>query len=303
MPPPNGISQAIRGGITTGVPLGQAWWSGRAVRAIRNNTGKIGKSDILVVCRLPGDTPPSDWFLDYYRRLGANHFLILGAGAAAQLRPWAERFADVSLFAVRGKARGSLVPHYNHILQRYGSAHLCVLVEPEEFLVYPFMDTRSLRVLGQFLLDDRRVSMSAIVIDTYGREQTATPPAPLEDGPLAAFPYFDRDGYIQTRGWGQSTRITGGPLMRLDRSNPDAAPSLNRIAVIWWKRFYSFHDLHTARPWRLNRAHKPGELSTTACLLRVGRASPAAYEAGISERFESWHQLVELGLMSPGNWY
>src|SRR5262249_5385114 len=130
------------------------------------------------------------------------------------------------------------------------------------------MTTRNLRDLGLFLKDDERVSMHALLLDAYGSGTLAETEYYPGDDPFKVAPYFDRDGYVQSPGINFGTYIRGGPRMRVhSRLTPDKAPALNKIPLVWWKWDYTYlSSMHDAWPPRLNRAHTPGEVSTTACL-------------------------------------
>jgi hypothetical protein len=152
-----------------GRALAAARWHGRALRPLYDRTRRIGASDVLLLARLePGSATVAPSFLDHYRGLGVGHFILLAQGDAAGAIDEVVAADDVSLWS----APAALAPHAAHwcnaLLRRYGSGHLCVTVAAGEFLLYPFMATRSLHALGQFLLDDRRLGMAAIEIDGTG---------------------------------------------------------------------------------------------------------------------------------------
>jgi hypothetical protein len=223
----------------------------------------------------------------------------------------------------------------NDLLRRHAIDRWCVVVDPDEFLVYPHMETRDLAALTQFLEDDKRPCLHALLVDAYSdRPLDATVLGPGDD-PFAVCPFFDRDGYVQTLGWGNGIWIRGGPRLRkYFHDNPVAAPALNKIPLIRWQRPYHYRQsTHNAWPRRLNWAHAEGEVSTTGALFHFKLVSTlsekAAEEArrnqhydggreyahyrrvaaaeffapGISTRYEGSGQLVELGLMSPGRWF
>ena len=222
----------------------------------------------------------------------------------------------------------------NYLLSRYGTGHLCLTVDPDEYFVYPHMKCRSLKDLGAFLKDDERSSMHVVMLDAYGRDAISETIYLSGDDPFRVCPFFDRDGYIQRQGINGSTWIQGGPRMRVfNRDNPELAPALNKMPLVWWQRGFRYRNsMHDGYPVRLNRAHTPGEVSISGCLfhfklvsLLVEKAREEVtrkqhyaggreyrtyldsqelrfFESGISARYESPEQLIELGLMSAGSW-
>ena len=105
-------------------------------------------------------------FADHYRRLGVGHFLVdrqrlerradgLGGGRSPTSR------SGTPTASYRDSRFGML--WVNDLLRRHGQGRWCVVVDPDEFLVYPMMETRSLRALGQFLEDDHRPCLHALL--------------------------------------------------------------------------------------------------------------------------------------------
>lgn len=323
--------------MALGRPLLQAWRHGQSLHCVHDNTGRIRNSDVLLVCCLRNERQRMPYFLEYYRNIGVDHFLIVDNGSSDGFPEWARQFDDVSVWTTTASYKASnFGMHWcDYLLGRYGSGHLCVTVDPDEFLVYPFIETRSLKALGQFLRDDNRDSLAVLMLDAYSDRPLAETVYREGADPFEVCPYVDRDGYIQTPGWGKGTWVRGGPRLRTYfRDKPEHAPALNKMPVVWWRWYYTYNSsMHDARPWRLNLAHTPGEVSTTGCLFHfkffaqlIDKADEerhrnehyaggreyrqyrdagdlTLHEEGVSVRYTSPRQLVELGLMSPGNWF
>jgi hypothetical protein len=311
--------------------------AGRQLALVQDRRDRIRSRDILLVTCLRNELMRMPAFVAYYRRLGVGHFLVIDNGSTDGFRKWAVTQPDMSVWVTEASYRDSAYGMLwcNDLLRRYGRDRWCVVVDPDEFLVYPHMETRSLNELVQFLEDDKRPCMHAMLIDAYSDRPLAATVLATGDDPFAVCPFFDRDGYVQTPGWGNGTWIQGGPRLRRHfHDNPMAAPALNKIPLIRWKRFYHYRQsTHDAWPRRLNRAHAEGEVSLTGAIFHFklvsALASKAAEEArrnqhydggseyaryrqdtgaefftpGISLRYAGSDQLVAQGLMSPGRWF
>lgn len=309
---------------------------GRDLELVQDNTRAIRSSDVILVCCLRNEQIRLPFFLDYYRRLGVNRFLIVDNDSTDGVLDWIRPFEDCSVWHTKASYLASDfgMQWCNHLLGRYGAGHLCVTVDPDEFLVYPYMGTRSLQDLGLFLKDDERVGMHVLMLDAYGRGPLSQTIYRAGDSPFEVAPYFDCDGYVQRQGINASTWIQGGPRMRVySRESPGTAPALNKVPVVWWERSFSYRSsMHDGYPFRMNRAHTQGEVSLTGCLFHfkllsvlLDKAAEEAvrkqhyangreyrsyreagetsfYEKGISVRYESPEQLVSLGLMCAGAW-
>jgi hypothetical protein len=318
-------------------PLARAFRASFDLRPVVNRTASIRPTEIILVGCQRNEYPRLPYFFDYYRRLGVGHFLFVDNDSDDESREWLARQADCSLWHTKASYRASNfgMQWCNALLARYGSGRWCLTVDPDEFLVYPHMATRSLRALCQFLDDEKRRSFHTVMLDAYSDKALSQTVYGPGDDPFEVCPYFDRDGYHQQEGWGRSTCIQGGPRMRTyfaDR--PAEAPALNKTPLVKWRRHYVYRSsMHDLRPFHLNNAQKDNPHPTTGCLFHfkfmASLTEKAAeemrrkqhydnsaeykrynaagdinfYREGLSVRYESDRQLVELGLMSPGRWF
>jgi Glycosyl transferase family 2 len=317
--------------------LGRVLAHGRSLHLIRDNTRNIKPADVLLVCCLRNELFRMPFFLDYYRNLGVDHFLIIDNDSTDGFLEWIAQFDDCSVWHTKASYLGSNfgMQWCNYLLRRHGVGHLCVTVDPDEFLVYPRCNFRTLPDLGQFLKDDQRSSMHVLMLDCYSDRCLSETIYRVGDDPFAVCPFFDRDGYTQRLVPKiKSTWIQGGPRMRVyNRETPWLAPAVNKAPVIWWKANFTYQSsMHDLIPTRLNLPHTPGEVSLTGCLFhfkffatltekakeeaqrnqhyaggreyaRYREAEDAIlYSEGISVRYESPEQLIRLGLMSSGLW-
>jgi glycosyl transferase family 2 len=312
--------------------------AGRQLALVQDRMGAIRGSDILLFVCLRNERLRMPAFVDHYRALGVGHFFVVDNGSTDGFDAWAAGQPDMSVWRTEASYRDSAfgMLWLNDLMRRHARGRWCVVVDPDEFLVYPRMETRKLPDLVQFLEDDRRACMHALLVDAYSDRPMSETVLVEGTDPFAVCPFFDRDGYVQTEGWGNGTWIQGGP--RLRKHFPDAphgAPALNKIPLVRWTRTSHFrHSTHDAYPRRLNRSHTQGEVSVTGALFHFklvsaltakaeeeavrgehydgGReyahyrregAEAEFYTPGISVRYEGSEQLVRLGLMSAGSWF
>lgn len=312
--------------------------AGRQLALVQDRLRAVRPRDVLLFVCLRNEAPRMPAFVDYYRGLGVGHFFVVDNGSTDGFADWAAEQEDMSVWHTEASYRESAfgMLWLNDLMRRHACGRWCVVVDPDEFLVYPHLETRKLPDLVQFLEDDKRASMHALLIDAYSDRPLAETVLPRGADPFAVCPWFDRDGYVQTAGWGNGIWIQGGPRLRKHfHDNPHGAPALNKIPLIRWQRPYHYrHSTHDAYPRRLNRAHTEGEVSVTGALFHFKLVSALAakaeeeavrgehydggreyahyrregaqaefYTPGVSTRYEGTEQLVRLGLMSPGRWF
>lgn len=304
-----------------------------------NRTSAIKPDDILVFSTLRNERIRLPYFLRYYRDMGVSHFLIVENGSDDGTREYLMDQSDVSLWTSDNSYKRSRfgVDWLNWLQMRYGHGHWTLVVDPDEFLVYPFCDTRPLPALCDWLDASSIKSFSAMLLDMY-------PKGPLNDvsyrsgqDPMEIASWFDSGNYVidKNRKFG-NLWIQGGPRAReffYDR--PRRAPALNKIPLVKWDRSYAYvSSSHMLLPRGLNLVYDEwGGEKASGCLLHAkflntfsakakeelvraqhyaGSHEYKAYAAKMdenpdlwckwSERYINWRQLEILGLMSKGNW-
>jgi Glycosyl transferase family 2 len=275
---------------------------------VQNRIEAAGRPQVLLVCCLAGADHVEPYFLKYYRKLGVQHFLFVDAtnakGAEVAL---GEPDCSVWTTSEDVESNGQGAFWINALLNRYANGRLAVFVGCDDFLIYPWQGTRNLSDLRQFLNDDRKETVHALIVEGYCGNTSEG--ADLVDADLfRAGVYFDRDGYIQSWAPRLRTRIQGGPSLRVQsREHPESAPERDCIPVILWGGLRGYrHSNQELFPSQLNRAHKPGEVSLSAIVLRLSKTAQgpdgSVYTPGISVPCDGWRRFVDLGLCSPGNW-
>ncbi len=309
------------------------WRDLRFGRQLKGRQRRIRLEDrCIVFCRVRNAMPRMDFFHAHYKALGVDHFVFIDNGSTDGFADWAADRQDVSVWHTdkSHKAAGFGAYWYNYLLGRIGRGRLCVTVGPDEMLVYPFMETRSLKDLGQFMRETGQAGMGALTLDAYGDRPAAETVLEPGQNPFDLCPFFDAGGYVQKTNAESGTLIQGGPRLRaFYASKPKDAPALNRIPVVWWRKGYRYESGgRSMRPHALNRMTGKGGILLSACLFRFAFVVPAADAAasrrpesdrprrkrdrealektvfadGLSMRYEGTAQLVALGLMNQGEW-
>lgn len=278
------------------------------------------------------------YFLDYYRKLGIAHFFIIDNGSTDDTASFLATQTDVSLWSSSGSYRGARfgVDWLNALLSRHGAGRWCLVVDPDEFLVYPHCDTRKLPALTRWLDSRGHTGLAVLLLDMYGDGPVSRTHCRIGEDPIAAAPWFDAGNYVVSRdAFYQNLWIQGGPRQRVFfADDPRAAPALNKIPLVKWQRGYVYKaGAHDLLPRKLNQtyARKGGSLTSGVLLhakfmdvlsekvaeemeRRQHYADSAEYlsyaEQGDdialwtpqSIRYEGWAQLCDLGLMAKGGW-
>jgi len=311
----------------------------RELHPVNDQSRKIRHSDILVFSTFRNENIRLPYFLKYYRNMGVTHFLMVDNNSDDGGREFLAAQPDVSLWTTQASYKRARfgVDWLNWLQMKHGNGHWCLVVDPDELLVYPFCDTRPLRALTDWLDASSIKSFGAMLLDMYPKGRIDQIPYRRDEDPLAIASWFDSGNYTISKNkklgnlW-----IQGGPRARMffpDR--PERAPALNKIPLVKWDNGYTYvSSTHMLLPRGLNLVYDEwGGEKASGVLLHTkfldtftikaqeelsrkqhyaNSHEYKAYAAGLvdnpdlwckwSEKYINWRQLEILGLMSKGNW-
>ncbi len=248
----------------------------RAVRAdrhlkpVHDRTHLIKPGAKLLMTMGRDENTRIPYFLEYYRKLGIDHFLFVDNQSEPAMADIMANEPDVSLWhsdeAYADTRYG--VDWMNALLSKHAVGHWVLTVDLDEFFVYPFMASRSYGELLSFLDDSEKPSLFTLLVDMYPEGPIADAHVPVGESPLAHAAYFDRAGYYATKGGHGDTWVRGGPRLRaFNSSDFSAAPSINKTPLIKWQSGYAYYlSTHVAYPALLNHAHRKYHEPTGALL-------------------------------------
>jgi len=186
-----------------------------------------------------------------------------------------------------------------------------------EYLFHPFNESRSVGEMLSFQTEERRGAMLTYVIDLYAGDLDANPNAvSIPDA------HLDKSGYYalaRKDKWNndidRQMDFFGGLRWRFEEHIPAPRRKIDRIGLFRSKEGLKLAADHTfnddeyntyACPWHHN-------LTSTICSFRTAKAlkrNPGSkfdiqsFKWHNSTKFD-WHsqQLMDLGLMEPGQWF
>ena len=311
----------------------------RELKPVADRTGAIRSGDLLLFSTLRNEKVRLSWFLRYYRDLGIDHFLFVDNDSDDGSREYLAAQPDVSVWTTTASYKRARfgVDWLNWLQMRYGHGHWTLVVDSDEFFVYPFCDTRPLRALTDWLDASSIKSFSAMLLDMYPKGPFGEHVYREGTDPFEIAQWFDSGNYTMSknRKFG-NLWIQGGPRARTFFTDaPERAPALNKIPLVKWHRDYAYvSSPHMLLPRGLNLVYDEwGGEKASGCLLHAkfldtfahkateemarkqhyaNSHEYRAYQEGLaaspdfwckwSEKYINWRQLEILGLMSKGNW-
>lgn len=187
-----------------------------------------------------------------------------------------------------------------------------------EYLFFPFCETRLVGEMLTFHTEERRDSMMTYVVDLYANDLSEFPAAvSIENA------HLDKSGYYALARWNEEAGeahdrqfdFYGGLRWRFEEHIPFEKRRIDRISLFRAKPNLHLLENHTFDDQEYNTyaCQWHHNLTAAVCSFRAAKAlrrNPGSREAihqfhwHNSVPFE-WHsrQLLDLGLMEPGQWF
>ena len=188
-----------------------------------------------------------------------------------------------------------------------------------EYLFHPFCETRSISEMLTFHTEERRDAVLSYVIDLYA--------ADLGDNPLAVSlesAYLDKSGYYalarpdpeqNDHPKERQLNFFGGLRWRYEEHIPEARRRIDRISLFKAKPGLKLRADHTFNDEEYNTYSCPWHHNITVATVSFRTAKALKTNAGSTFDISTfkWHnstefqwnsqQLLDLGLMEPGQWF
>ncbi|MFV0513732.1 MAG: hypothetical protein ACK5MY_08915 [Jhaorihella sp.] len=251
-----------------------------------------------------------------------RHHLQCGFKSVLALMPDAfELPADVAGKVTRIRfdcgPRGAVTEAVNRVIAAAPGVWLYYCYNAE-YLFYPFCETRTVGEMLTFHGEERRDAMLTYVIDLYADDLGTFPDAvSLERACLDRSGYYAQSRKDPETGHPRERQLDffGGLRWRYEEHVPRASRKIDRIALFRAAPGLRLNHDHTFNDQEYNTYSCPWHHNLTAaiCSFRTAKAlkrNPGStydidtYRWHNSTPFE-WHsrQLLDLGLMEPGQWF
>ena len=186
-----------------------------------------------------------------------------------------------------------------------------------EYLFFPFCEHRTIGEMLAFHTEERRDAVLTYVVDLYAGELGAHPTAvSLDDAHLDKSGYYalarkDRNDDFRER----QLDFFGGLRWRFEEHVPAPSRKIDRISIFRSKAGLQLKPDHTFNDQEYNTYACPWHHSITAamCSFRTAKALRRNPVSAASIDTFKWHnsvsfdwhsqQLLDLGLMEPGQWF
>lgn len=186
-----------------------------------------------------------------------------------------------------------------------------------EYLFHPFCEHRNIAELLAFHTEERRDAVLTYVVDLYANDLSANPNAvDLENA------YLDKSGYYALARWDKDKEFLerqfdffGGLRWRFEEHIPYERRRIDRISLFRAKPGLELRADHTLNDDEYNTYACPWHHNITVALCSFRTAKALRRNPGSRHHINSFHwhnsapfswhsqQLLDLGLMEPGQWF
>ncbi len=313
----------------------------RQLRLVAGSAERSGVAGTVAVASHYGNHPIVDSFIRHHSALGIRDFVFLDlsqdGGLAAHLhgRPSCTVWRPLDL----GKPEPVML-WLNGLRTRYAEGRWCLSLDTSDAFVFYRCEDRQIGDLTEFLDSEHRDHLYGVTVEMYGSEPAASLAAVVPDGPapIALLDHFDPFGFVTLDPGRFHNVIVRGGLQRrvLFKTRPRQSPALNRIPLVKWRWNYSYvAGTRLILPMHLNQPHARWHSSPTGCVLRfallndeatlhtaakwehvvetrdgglasypgLSRLRDMPLMQGVSRRYTGTRDLVDCGLLNPGQWF
>jgi thioredoxin-like negative regulator of GroEL len=183
-----------------------------------NDALQIGPEDILLFSVMRNEYPRLEWFLNYYRKLGIDKFVIVDNASSDESVKFLLQNPDVILYQTsdRYSTSGAGMRWINELIDRHGRQNWCLHVDADEAFVFPGQEGLGLRKLIEYLNWKGYEAALAVMLDMYPATVDRTSRTDLETM-QSSYAYYDTKYFVHGSPICPYREIFGGVRRRLFR--------------------------------------------------------------------------------------
>ncbi|KCV81957.1 hypothetical protein ATO10_08928 [Actibacterium atlanticum] len=280
---------------------------------LADGTGVLSKGPIALI--LVEDPVEVDTTIRHHLNIGFKAVVVLAPVGIELPDDVTDRVHHVTLDVYR---EGAFIRAINRIIESAPGQWFYYCYNAE-YLFFPFCETRTIGEMLTFHNEERRDAMLTYVIDLYAKDLDQYPDAvSLETAQLDKSGYYalarpDPGNNDHPRE--RQLNFFGGLRWRFEEHVPKARRKIDRIALFKAKPGLRLRANHTFSDEEYNTYACPWHHNITAaiCSFRTAKALKSNAGSTFDIHTFTWHnstpfnwssqQLLDLGLMEPGQWF
>ena len=172
---------------------------------------EVNPDDVLCFMTVKNELLRLPYWFSFYRGKGLKKFFIIDNASTDGTVEFLARQTDVYLWSTSHsfrRAQGG-IDWKNLLRHQYGQGHWCMLLDADELLYYPRMESLSIPDLCRILDHNSKAALTVVLLDMYSDKPIGETFYQSGDDFLQVCPYFDRQFY-------HHHEINAGPFKNSD---------------------------------------------------------------------------------------
>jgi len=279
-------------------------------------SGGFGKGPMALV--IVEDRVEIDSTLAHVHKLGFRQiFVVAPPDITVPPAPDGAKAAQ-HIIRARSRAAGTTQTAVNTLIDKAPGEwiHYCY---NGEYLFFPFCEHRSVNEMITWVTEERRTSILTYVIDLYAEDLNAHPDAVSRETAMLDGSGYYAEGRPDENNHGhpkeRQLNFYGGLRWRFEEHVPKPKRKIDRIGLFQAQPNLRLREDHTLSDEEMNTYSCAWHHSLTAAIVSFRVAKALRTNPGSRHDIEDfrWHksarfewsslQLMELGLMEPGQWF
>lgn len=206
-----------------------------------SDTPAMDPADVLLVGCLRNEMLRLPWFLEHYRRLGVDRFLLVDNDSDDGSREFLLSQKDVTVFYTAGSYAESEcgIAWQNTLLAEYAIGHWTFIVDIDELFIFPGYEHAPLADFLKYVELHGASAVVAPMLDMYSDGPIAELDYQSGQDLIEACPFFDGEGYQLggPKSEAHGLIVRGGPRHRLfwqSRNREFPSPILKKTPLVPW---------------------------------------------------------------------
>lgn len=172
----------------------------------------VEKDDILMFSPMFNEMIHIPFLLDYYRKLGVNKFFIIDNNSTDETAEYLLAQPDVYYFWASSsfKESGCGMAWENYLMDKYAQGNWCVVIDADEYLVYPNIENKKLPELTKYLDEHGYEALASFMLAMYPEDVEHQLDIKSGDNLIEKSPYFCKEHYFKPDVMCPYIHVSGG---------------------------------------------------------------------------------------------
>lgn len=196
---------------------------------------------VMLFCVLKNEASKIGIFLDYYRKIGVNKFVILDNGSTDGTFQYLRGQKDVNLYYTDAEYTSERrVAWLNILLEENGKNAWCIVVDSDEFISYIDMEYYKIDAVIARAIERKLDRVEGFLLDMYSKEKIFQCEG---ENCFEQMTFFDSCGY-EVSNWRHGIAVKGGPRKRIF----DTLPYLSKFPLFYYNENIIYSNSHYLFP-------------------------------------------------------